>query len=128
MWTRYFFNFYQKVTNAEKGVYVVLHLYQNYIEKSMLVNQILERVAKKYTDLKFLKILADKCIENYPDVKVPCLIIYKDGELKHTMPRFDKKYSTISDDTFEDLLASIDLIEKKNTMDLHEAKELKSKF
>lgn len=43
----------------------------------------LAEVAKKHPNTKFLKIVADKCIENFPDTKVPALLVYKSGKLGH---------------------------------------------
>jgi hypothetical protein len=47
-------------------------------------------LAKEYTDIKFTKILSTRCIENFPDSNLPCVIIYKNGELFKNIPNFDK--------------------------------------
>ena len=72
------------------GTFVILHLYQNYIEKCNLINQHMNTLAKEYTDIKFTKILSTRCIENFPDSNLPCVIIYKNGELFKNIPNFDK--------------------------------------
>lgn len=37
-----------------------------------------------------MKIVATRCIENFPDSNLPCIIVYKDGAYTHNIPNFDK--------------------------------------
>lgn len=69
---------------------MVLSLYQEYIEESMLLNQILNQLAAKYPLVKFLKIIASKCIEAFPDSGVPMIICYKAGKLAFKMESLSK--------------------------------------
>lgn len=115
------------MNNAPKDVFVVLHLYQPSIEICNLINEILERVASKHEHIKMLKIIADKCIENYPDHNVPTLIIYKNGQMVKTVARFDKLYRKITVASVEDLLAKEGLIAVEDDTEEDEVKELKSK-
>jgi thiol-disulfide isomerase/thioredoxin len=74
---------YQKeVTDASKDVWVIVHLFQSHVPDSKLLGAILDRLAAKYRAVKFLKIVADMCIPNYPDRNVPTLLIYGEGDLK----------------------------------------------
>ena len=115
------------VNNAPKDVFVVLHLYHGYIEVCNLINQVFEGAAKKWTGVKFLKIVADKCIENYPEKNVPTMIIYKNGKMVKTLPRFDKLYRKITLFSLEDLLAKYKVVEKKEVdEEAQEIQELKS--
>ena len=41
----------------------------------------LPAVALKYGQVKFIKIVSTKCIENFPDARCPCFIIYKAGKV-----------------------------------------------
>lgn len=120
-------NFFQ-VNEAPKDVFVVLHLYHTYIEVCNLINQVLDDVAVVHKDLKILKIVADKCIENYPEKNVPTLIVYKNGKMFKTIPRFDKLYRKITVASFQDLLGKHGIIPVKDTADRDEANELKSKI
>lgn len=79
-----------KGTNQHLGAYVVLHLYQSYLEKCNLVNMHLQSLSKGYPNVKFIKILSTRCIENFPDSNLPCIIIYKDGQLQNNIPNFDR--------------------------------------
>lgn len=69
---------------------MVLHLYQSYLEKCNLLNHLFQQVAENFTDVKFVKIQATRCIENFPDANLPCVIIYKDGKMLKNLPNFDK--------------------------------------
>lgn len=46
------------------------------------MSAVLERLAAKYKATKFVKIVADMCIPNYPDKNVPTLLIYGNGDLQ----------------------------------------------
>lgn len=70
-----------EVTNAPKGVYVVVHLYQNYIMDSKILDKILDELAHRFILVKFMRIKADECITGFKDKDVPAVIIYHDGNL-----------------------------------------------
>ena len=67
------------ITNATKGVNVVIHLYQTYNTECTLLNKCLDILAPKYPTTKFVKAIATKCIENFKDRDLPALLFYKDG-------------------------------------------------
>ena len=46
---------------------VIITLYQPYNAESMRLVEILDKVAKKHPFVKFIKMQATKCIENYMD-------------------------------------------------------------
>ncbi|EEA06826.1 uncharacterized protein CMU_015020 [Cryptosporidium muris RN66] len=74
-------DFVKEVSEASKyGIYVVLHLYTEYIEDCLLVNKILsEVIAPKYSSIKFVKGISTNIIPNYPDKSLPTIIIYRNG-------------------------------------------------
>ena len=74
-----------EVTNAPKEVYVVCHLYQNWSESSNVLSRIFDNLAKKFVFVKFCRIVANNCIENYRDADVPGIIIYQNGNLYKQM-------------------------------------------
>jgi len=74
-WTR-------DVNDASKDCWVVIHLYQDYIDECRVMEQQLEKCSRKFKAVKFLKIKATQCIENWPDKNLPTLFCYRDGELK----------------------------------------------
>lgn len=78
------------MTNADPESFVLLHLYQPSNEFCNLINQHLPTIAKKYGHVKFVKIIATKCIENFPDSNCPCFIIYKAGKNVSSLMHVDK--------------------------------------
>lgn len=60
-------------------------MYQDYNENCLIINEWLNTLSKKYPLVKFIKIIATKCIENFPDDNVPCLLIYKGGKCVSNM-------------------------------------------
>ena len=70
-----------EVTNAPKDVYVVVHLYQNYIMDSKILDKILDELAHRFILVKFMRIKADECIDGFKDKDVPAVIIYYNGNL-----------------------------------------------
>ena len=80
----------REVTNADPESFVVLHLYHTGNEFCLLLNERLPAVAKKYGHVKFIKIIANKCIDNFPDERCPCIIIYKGGKPVSHLTNVDK--------------------------------------
>ncbi|KAI8979958.1 thioredoxin-like protein [Pilobolus umbonatus] len=74
--------FVKEVTDASKEVHVVVHLYKNGIPASALMSRCLSELASQFKATKFVKIVSDQCIPNYPDFNVPTLLIYGEGDLK----------------------------------------------
>lgn len=67
---------------ASKGTGVVCFLYKDGLEECKLVSGYLDILAIKYPATKFVSIVGDKCIPNYPDRNLPTLLIYRNGELR----------------------------------------------
>jgi hypothetical protein len=62
-------DFTREVTDASKEgeTAVVVLLYKSGIPESRLLEELMPRVADKHKSTKFMKIVADQCIEGYPD-------------------------------------------------------------
>ena len=80
----------KEVTEVDPEHLVLLHLYQNSNEFCKLINLNLPTIAKKYGHVKFIKIIADKCIDQFPDSSCPCIIIYKGGKPVSNITHVDK--------------------------------------
>jgi hypothetical protein len=63
------------------GVVVFLHKPRHYLSSLMLV--LLEKLAIRFSDVKFLQIDSHECIPNYPEANLPTLLMYKDDDLVH---------------------------------------------
>lgn len=66
---------------ARKGTGVVCFLFKDGMETCRLVAGYLDTLAAKYPATKFVSIVGDKCIPNYPDRNLPTLLVYRNGEL-----------------------------------------------
>ncbi|XP_062991176.1 phosducin-like protein 2 [Elgaria multicarinata webbii] len=71
-----------EVTNAQKDLSVVIHLYSSSIPMCLLINRHLSLLAAKFPETKFVKALASSCIENYHDRCLPTLCVYENGKIK----------------------------------------------
>ena len=72
----------REVNEAGEGVAVVVLLakaHGHYLSSYTLV--LLEQLARKYGDVKFLQMESTECIANYPDRNLPTLLVYRDDDL-----------------------------------------------
>ncbi|KAG0225245.1 Phosducin-like protein 3 [Mortierella sp. GBA43] len=75
-------DFVREVSDASKDVWVVAYLYKDYLPICKLMGAHLATVASKHKATKFVKIIGDQCIPNYPDRNLPTLLIYGEGDVK----------------------------------------------
>ena len=78
-------DYVREINDAPKDVYVVLVLYQDYLEYSVLLTNILAEIAKKNIFVKFVKSIATKTIPEFSDDHWPGVLIYKNGEIVHQL-------------------------------------------
>lgn len=76
-------DFISEVSNAPRDVYVIVHLYQDYILHCKLIDECFSVLCKKFINHKFVKIQATRCIENFRDSDCPAVLIYFNSEVKH---------------------------------------------
>jgi len=105
-------DYVNEVTNAPKDVFVILHLHQDYVEVSCRLDMIFQQLAKAYPYHKFLRIRADRCIENFPDTKVPAIIVYYNGELKSNIVRLDKELKSMTYGNVENFFKTLSVFPK----------------
>jgi len=77
--------FVAEVTQGSKDVWTVVHLYKDKVPDSAQMGECVQQLAAKYTRTKFVKIISNDCIPDYPDRNLPTLLIYKDTECKHNL-------------------------------------------
>lgn len=70
-----------KDKQRQGGTGVVCFLYKDGLEQCRLLSGFLDTLAAKYPATKFVSIVGDQCIPNYPDRNLPTLLIYRNGEL-----------------------------------------------
>ncbi|KAH8114248.1 thioredoxin-like protein [Phellopilus nigrolimitatus] len=69
--------------SAGKGTGVVCFLYKDGHVPSERTFNHLRTLAGRHPRTKFLSIVGDKCIANYPDRHLPTIFIYRKGEIAH---------------------------------------------
>eukprot|EP00483_Globobulimina_turgida_P010830 UN10851 len=61
--------FNEEVENASLNVFVVVHVYQDYLERCARMNYAIAQVAKSYPHIKFLRARSDRLgLDNYPQI------------------------------------------------------------
>ncbi|GAA5826388.1 hypothetical protein JCM11251_002345 [Rhodosporidiobolus azoricus] len=63
------------------GTGVVCVLFKDSIPESKKLMPILNELASLYPSSKFVSIVSDHCIENYPDKNVPTMLVYRKGQM-----------------------------------------------
>lgn len=72
----------REVTEGSKDCWVVVHLYQDSVVECNIVEEALDELAKKFRNVKFVKIRSTQAIENWPDRNLPTIFAYNEGVLK----------------------------------------------
>lgn len=73
-------DYVQEICEAGEGIYVLLHLYQDYIPACRAINAAFESLCEKFSTYKFVKIIATRCVENFRDGDCPTILIYRSGQ------------------------------------------------
>ncbi|GJN91027.1 hypothetical protein Rhopal_004042-T1 [Rhodotorula paludigena] len=63
------------------GTGVVCVLFKDSIPESKKLMPLIHELASLYPSTKFVSIVADHCIENYPDKNVPTMLVYRKGQM-----------------------------------------------
>jgi hypothetical protein len=118
-------DYIDEVTNAKKGTYVFLHLYATSSDTCAQMDKSMLEMTRLYPHIKFLKILGNRCIENYPEVNCPTVVVYLNGSMVVTLPRVDKKYRKLTVAALEDILQSLGVLPKQDRRNEETAENLK---
>ncbi|AAS53923.2 AFR552Cp [Eremothecium gossypii ATCC 10895] len=73
-----------EITECSKqgeGVYVFVHLSSEGKLQSRLLSSLFQQAARKFPQVKFVEILANRAIENYPESNAPTLLVYYKGDV-----------------------------------------------
>ncbi|KAH9259384.1 hypothetical protein BASA81_002427 [Batrachochytrium salamandrivorans] len=63
-----------------KPVFVVIELFKEGIPKSEYTSRAVLDLARRHLNTKFVRMVSDQCIENWPDKNVPSIFVYFNGE------------------------------------------------
>lgn len=70
-----------EVTKQSDEAYVFLHIASDSQLQSRLLGSIFKQLAPKFPEIKFVEIPSKRAIENYPELNVPTLLIYKNKQV-----------------------------------------------
>lgn len=74
-------DFIKEVTEASNQRPVIVHLYNDSVDASALLKKHIRDNSKKYHQIKFVEIVASRCIPDYPDTLVPTIVYYHKGSM-----------------------------------------------
>lgn len=78
-------NLIQEVNDTPRDVFIIIHLYQDYIVHCRLIDECLSKLAKKFVNHKFMRIKATSCLESFRDSDCPSLVVCKNSKIIHQM-------------------------------------------
>eukprot|EP00954_Amorphochlora_amoebiformis_P007147 555444-Amorphochlora_amoeboformis.AAC.1 len=84
--------FIQETEKEHDLVYIVVHLYRNHIPSCIRLNLILEDLAPQFHHVKFLRTRANDLVEGFSDIALPMLLVYRGGDVAHTIPQVTKHF------------------------------------
>ncbi|GME74989.1 unnamed protein product [[Candida] boidinii] len=70
-----------EVTDASKESFVLLHMSLQSNLQSRLLSSLFIQLSKKFHEIKFCEIQANRAVENYPDSNCPTILIYHNGDV-----------------------------------------------
>jgi hypothetical protein len=73
----------KEVTEASHSCWVIAYLWDTAVDECKLMDALLRVVAKNHRDVKFVSIQSKACIENWPQVNLPTLFMYHNGQLEN---------------------------------------------
>jgi len=125
------FQFLDETDNADPSTFVVVHVYEEYINSCKRLNGVFDELAAKFPHVKFLKMEATDASQTLSHRALPAILVYRCAELVHEATERVPSYLGTEDFTateIEWLLASkyginlpgVDVSDKEKTM-LNEA-------
>jgi Phosducin len=74
-----------EVTEGSKTCWVIAHLYQDSVVECSVMATCLVALAKKFPEVKFVRIRSTQAVENWPDANLPTLFMYAHGALSQQL-------------------------------------------
>jgi thiol-disulfide isomerase/thioredoxin len=75
------FQFLDEVDKADPRTFVVIHVYEDYIQACRRMNAVLDQVAAKHTHVKVIKLVATEASQTLSHRALPAFLVYRDQEL-----------------------------------------------
>lgn len=71
----------REVNDASTSAWIVVHLFQDYLESCVEIDDALRELAPRRMHVKFARIRATSAAEKWPDEHLPALLLYRNGKL-----------------------------------------------
>ncbi|KFH16208.1 putative phosducin [Toxoplasma gondii MAS] len=81
----------------KRGTWVVVHLYQSAVPACKALNELLPQLAQRHREVKFMKGIATDVIPNFPDSKVPTMLLYFGGTCRAQVVGLQKEWADEGD-------------------------------
>lgn len=78
-------DYVEQVNEASKKAWVVLLMAEDDHDQCQYLRDLLNKVAAQKPETKFCVIRSTDAVPNFPRKQLPCVLIYKDGELAHNI-------------------------------------------
>lgn len=99
----------------DDGVYVFVHMSLESKMQSRILSSLFDQAARKFPQIKFVDIPANRAIENYPENNCPTLIVYYRGQvLKNLVTLLELGGNDTSITDLENLMIKVGAVDEKD--------------
>lgn len=99
----------------DDGVYVFVHMSLESKMQSRILSSLFDQAARKFPQIKFVDIPANRAIENYPENNCPTLIVYYRGQvLKNLVTLLELGGNDTSITDLENLMVKVGAVDEKD--------------
>lgn len=96
------------------GQWVVINLTSDSVWESRIVEEAVRKLAKKFSDIKFVSIRSTSAIERWPESNLPTIFLYRDGSMQHQLIGLDALGGYgVNEDRIEYRLAKVGVLKTK---------------
>lgn len=99
----------------DDGVYVFVHMSLESKMQSRILSSLFDQAARKFPQIKFVDIPANRAIENYPENNCPTLIVYYRGQvLKNLVTLLELGGNDTNITDLENLMIKVGAVDEKD--------------
>ncbi|KAI9290536.1 thioredoxin-like protein [Neoconidiobolus thromboides FSU 785] len=88
------FNYNDNISNVDREVPVIIHLYEKHISECQELHQVLVQLSKVYGYAKFCEIKASITSSKFDDIVLPSILVYRNNQLEHNLIRFIDEFNS----------------------------------
>eukprot|EP00619_Florenciella_sp_RCC1007_P010333 CAMPEP_0205909152 /NCGR_PEP_ID=MMETSP1325-20131115/3679_1 /ASSEMBLY_ACC=CAM_ASM_000708 /TAXON_ID=236786 /ORGANISM="Florenciella sp., Strain RCC1007" /LENGTH=364 /DNA_ID=CAMNT_0053275423 /DNA_START=109 /DNA_END=1203 /DNA_ORIENTATION=+ len=104
------------IDRCDPRVYVVVHIYEDFVKECGRMNRCMEELARSYTNVKFVRLRSSESPSPFDPVTLPTLCVYKAGDICNSFVRIqDTVGSNFSSDDIEWMLNQEGVFESRQS-------------